>query len=261
MILIAIYNTDTIPSLSANQFFSTWGGFYTSVLLLTMWFAASTTTTDWILLCTSSTAVLGSLLVIRGRPGDGSESSTNDKNCLVDGNYTCEIMVGAIVIAAISSVVGFGMACIALIPTSKQNLRIPHITVATLMLLAWCGETFLIVYGGGPGQNMGGTFFSTWLSFFLCLDLATAHYCVYLKARQGLKQPEGALTDEQKENHDTVVVEHDAETAQPNDGSNVLVDLVMNEGSNCGLPSEMIDDPDVVEDPTMQQQGLDGGGS
>jgi hypothetical protein len=186
---------------TANQFLSSWAALYTSVLLLTRWFAASITTTDWILLCTSSGAVCAGSLSIRGQV----ETTVEGYNVSCDESslFNCDRIDGAILLGGISCLASIAMAIISFIPRANKHMLIPNVGVATVMLLAWFAGICFIVYGGGPGGNFGSIYFNTWLSLILCLDLATTNLCTYLKNRQRRSTEE----DQQKDHHE----DHDPE--------------------------------------------------
>jgi hypothetical protein len=122
--------------LTANQFFSAWGGFFTSVYLLARWFAASMTTSDWILLCATSGAVFGASSALENNHVP-SNAEDVEYQCNVSSKYSCERIAGARIWGAVSLVTAFVMGILSLIP----NRRFPFITnilIGTVLVIGWC---------------------------------------------------------------------------------------------------------------------------
>ena len=164
---------------TANQFFSTWGAFYTSVYLLARWFAASITTSDLILLCATSGSVFGASDALRNNQStSGSRDFTYQ--CEISTEYSCDRVDGARILGAVSLTIALAMGVLSLIPRGKF-LFIPNIVVGTILVIGWCvgiGEIFFwqlmcklwatfsshfvlffveypgyIVFGSGPGTS------------------------------------------------------------------------------------------------------------
>lgn len=121
---------------TANQFFSTWGAFFTSIYLLARWFAASITTTDWLMLCATSAALFG------------SASSLHDNDvpiwtrdfqyqCENSTQFDCERVNSTRILGLVSLLTALLMGVISLIPR-RNLLFIPNILTGTGLVVVWC---------------------------------------------------------------------------------------------------------------------------
>jgi putative Mn2+ efflux pump MntP len=144
-----------------NIFFSSWGAFITAMLLATSLFQKFFERHDdknlfhWVGFGTAAVIVMAS-----------ASRFWQENNCenADDSDSTCKRTMFAIVLGAISGLVGFGLVML--------RVRIVEQIGSIFLLAVWCFAAGYITYDQGPGNAVGTLYFSTWAALFFALNVA-----------------------------------------------------------------------------------------
>mmetsp|Transcript_22712 Transcript_22712/g.53796 ORF Transcript_22712/g.53796 Transcript_22712/m.53796 type:complete len:789 (+) Transcript_22712:217-2583(+) len=186
-----------------NMYFFGWGCVYTSIILFASWVEHNIQNDEgicsmqWILLGSTSVVTLLSALSFREYSaeniivfaGNGtlklngtadmdelrnSSSTAGDSVCQVFDQVDCGRVDLAICFGAISSAASLVIAPWRNAPVVCQA------EAAVLLLTMWIVGVVLLTFETGPGKIMNTIYFSTWINFFLSLNIATKTLGMYI---------------------------------------------------------------------------------
>jgi hypothetical protein len=165
----------------SNVFFSAYGCFVISLLVITNWFRANQTTTYWVLLSgfsfnfmVSSLFNLNRMVSVEGEDGSTSEMPL----CFEDGgDGFCDRVYFAVVLGASSTVVSVLMTLLFRAPV------VLHLVAGLTIFGAWCAGVARITFGDEQRKTVSTVFFGTWFALFASLNIATTSIVLMVKER------------------------------------------------------------------------------